>query len=183
MSDDDFINSETNRKSYNMMRYGNIHSINSSNDKAKVSFDNGQIITDFLPWLAGASGDVRIYRVPTVGEQVLLISPAGEMNMGVILCGIFTDDYPAPVSDANVHKIQYVDGGYFEYNFQTGDMNVHATGNINIISAGSVSITAPNDVNIQGNLHVSGDVTAGGVSLRHHIHTGDSGGVTSEPIA
>jgi phage baseplate assembly protein V len=34
---------------------------------------------------------------------------------------------------------------------------------------------------IDGDVIVTGDVVAGGVSLRHHTHTGDSGGNTGEP--
>ena len=46
----------------------------------------------------------------------------------------------------------------------------HASGDINIISGGSVTITAP------GNVTVNGDVIAGGISLKTHVHGGISPG-------
>jgi len=37
-------------------------------------------------------------------------------------------------------------------------------------------------VQVSGAAEFSGDVTAEGVSTAHHVHTGDSGGTTSEPL-
>mgnify|MGYP000000314771 CR=1 FL=1 len=48
------------------------------------------------------------------------------------------------------------------------------------LSGGAISFDAPNS-SATGSLTTTGDVTAGGISLINHTHTGDSGGTTSAP--
>ncbi len=48
------------------------------------------------------------------------------------------------------------------------------------LSGDSCTIDSP-EVSMTGNLRVSGDVIAGGVSLKGHTHPGDSGGTTGSP--
>lgn len=46
---------------------------------------------------------------------------------------------------------------------------------------GGASISCAGNMNLNGTIAATGDVTAGGVSLQGHTHTGDSGGSTSVP--
>lgn len=46
---------------------------------------------------------------------------------------------------------------------------------------GNDGITIKGNITITGSVEVSTDVTAAGVSLKNHTHTGDSGGTTSSP--
>ncbi len=46
---------------------------------------------------------------------------------------------------------------------------------------GNDGITIKGNITITGSVEVSTDVTAAGVSLMNHTHTGDSGGTTSSP--
>lgn len=45
----------------------------------------------------------------------------------------------------------------------------------------AISHTINGDVTLNGSISASGDVTAGGISLKKHKHTGDSGGKTGGP--
>jgi hypothetical protein len=64
-----------------------------------------------------------------------------------------------------------------------GFLNQPPTVSIELTQGGAVNIVAPAGVNISGgNVTVSADVIASGISLVNHIHTGDSGGTTSPPI-
>ncbi|WP_038304907.1 phage baseplate assembly protein V [Kingella kingae] len=51
-----------------------------------------------------------------------------------------------------------------------------AQGQIN--GNGGMAIAGGSGATVSGSLHTTGDVTAGGVSLQGHIHSGDSGGTT-----
>ena len=65
---------------------------------------------------------------------------------------------------------------------------------IELTQEGKIILTAPAGITVNanittnGNIHVNGsetltgDCTASGISLVHHVHTGDSGGTTSPPI-
>lgn len=58
-----------------------------------------------------------------------------------------------------------------------GDLKVEGT----ITSTSGTMDVTQGKMTINGSVAVSGDVTAGGVSLKGHTHTGDSGGSTSAP--
>lgn len=61
----------------------------------------------------------------------------------------------------------------------SGSLTAKVTGAVTI-KAASVKVDAPT-VQITGSLAVTGDVTAGGISLKSHSHPGDSGGTTGGP--
>lgn len=56
------------------------------------------ITTDWLRWVEDCAGDDRVWSPPTAGETVLVFSPSGNLNHGVIFGKINTVDYP-PISD------------------------------------------------------------------------------------
>ncbi|MCG9024213.1 phage baseplate assembly protein V [Laribacter hongkongensis] len=62
----------------------------------------------------------------------------------------------------------------------TASAVVTAQGKIN--GNGGMAISGGDGARIEGSLHATGDVGAGGISLTGHHHEGDSGGVTSEPL-
>jgi len=65
--------------------------------------------------------------------------------------------------------------------------NIHVKGSSTSTTDGGVTINAPSgtthtgDINITGNVDVSGDVVASGISLVNHTHTGNLGFPTSAP--
>jgi phage baseplate assembly protein V len=50
-------------------------------------------------------------------------------------------------------------------------------------AGGATTVRIKGTLYVDGDIIVTGDVVAGGVSLRNHTHTGDSGGNTSKPLA
>lgn len=59
---------------------------------------------------------------------------------------------------------------------------------IELKQSGEIEITAPAglkinaDISVNGSQTLTGNCVASGISLVHHVHTGDSGGTTSPPI-
>lgn len=103
-----------------------------------------------------------------------------------------------------------VDCDVFKVNCQNFEVNASAASQFNtptvttsqeLISKGlitgesGITVSGGSGAKITGNMHITGDIHATGdvttdsdvvavtVSLREHIHNGDSGGQTSEPIA
>src|SRR5690606_3869996 len=76
----------------------------------------------------------------------------------------------------------------------TGNATVNVGGKTNVVSEGDATVKAPNvtidspqttctgDLEVQGNVTATGDVTAGTISLKQHTHTGNLGSPTSPPI-
>ncbi|WP_409301782.1 phage baseplate assembly protein V [Pseudomonas sp. KCJK8993] len=57
----------------------------------------------------------RRHAPPTAGEQVLLISPSGQLGNAAVLTGPFSDSVPADGNHAGLHGRTYSDGTVIEY--------------------------------------------------------------------
>lgn len=202
------MQAEFNRKLENIVRYGVVAEVNHEKRRAKVQ--TGNILTDWLPWCALRAGTTKIWSPITVGEQCVIISPAGEINSGFILSALYTVEFNTPSNSPDEHVIQFADNAVIQYNQAKGELKasgiqtalieadvsvtlntplVHCTQNMsidgNVTIQGSVSAKGSAEVqgsiNVQGSVNAQGDVTAGGVSLQTHTHAGDSGGTTGVP--
>lgn len=132
---------EIDRRISNLIRIGKVDQVNYgiSPPKARIwigedSKERG-FLTEWLPWFGLSAGEDRSCDPLDVGEQVMIFSPSGEMNQGVVLAGIFQTAHPYPVTSPDKHNTTYKDGAVVEY-----DRVAHAY-KINIPSDGSVVIT------------------------------------------
>lgn len=116
--------SDLNRRLANLIRDGLIAEVDHSGAVCRV--DTGDITTDWLPWYTVAAGNTRRWDPPTVGEQVTIFSPSGELAAGRVMRGLYTDDQSAPSEDPAEHMTTYPDGCVVHYNHETSTLE--ATG-------------------------------------------------------
>jgi phage baseplate assembly protein gpV len=104
--------------------------------------------------MTSRAGAVKDWNPPSVGEQVVVCSPSGELEAGFIMAGsINYDGNPAPDSRENVRKIELPAGGAYE------------------IKVGGMTLTiAGGKLTLNGDIEVTGDVKAGAISLKNHKH-------------
>lgn len=170
----------------NLLRLGTIEHVQHNPPRVKVK--TGTLLTAWLPWLAARAGTSQEWDPPTVGEQVLLLSPSGQLANGIALTGIFSSAHPANGNRAGLHRRTYPDGAVVEYDSIAKQLKatLPAGGKVQLIAPGGFRFEG--DIEHIGNLTqtgsqtVSGDVVAGGISLKNHKHPGDSGGTTGAPI-
>ncbi|WGO84673.1 phage baseplate assembly protein V [Arsenophonus apicola] len=86
----------------------------------------GNLQTDWLPWLTQRAGSARQLWPPSIGEQVVILSMAGELTTGIVLAGIFSDKYHEPTNSLTANHVTYPDGAVIEYEPETGALT--ATG-------------------------------------------------------
>ena len=111
-------------------------------------------------------GGVKVWAPLSVGEQVLVLCPGGDPALGVVVCSLPSEANAAPSSDGAAYRAEFPDGTVVE----------HAGGVTTISCSGKVLLNAPL-VEVP-----DGDVVAGGISLRNHVHQhGDPAGVTAKP--
>lgn len=178
---------EINRLLENLIRFGIVAEVQHVPPRVKVQ--TGGMLTTWLPWLAWRAGENREWDPPTLNEQVLLLSPSGQLANGVALTGLFSDLITANGDRAGLHRRTYADGAVVEYDSMAhhlvatlpdgGTTELISTGGIHIVG----DITHEGDYIQTGNQNVTGlvtvteDVIADGISLIGHVH----GGVMSGP--
>lgn len=173
---------EINRLLENLIRFGTIAEVQHVPPRVKVQ--TGGMLTTWLPWLAWRAGESREWDPPTVNEQVLLLSPSGQLANGVAVTGLFSDLITANGDRAGLHRRTYADGAVVEYDSVAhhlvatlpdgGTTELISTGGIHIVG----DITHEGDYIQTGNQNVTGlvtvtqDVIANGISLVKHVHDG-----------
>lgn len=178
---------DLNRLLENLIRFGTIAEVQHKPPRVKVR--TGGITTTWLPWLAWRAGADQEWDPPTVGEQVVLLSPSGQLANGVAITGIFSDAIPANGDRAGLHRRTYADGAVIEYDSVAHHLSatLPGGGTTDLISTGGIHIvgdithegnyTQTGNQNVTGEVTVSIDVVAADISLVKHVH----GGVMSGP--
>jgi phage baseplate assembly protein V len=165
------------RRLANILRVGKIVAVNRDAARCKVSFQG--VTTPWLPWSAGRAGSVRDWCPPSIGEQVCVISPAGDMGAGFVLAGgIYTSTNSSPDNRENVHRLDIPSGGAFEINVG-GAKILTENGKAQIIVGGATFEISGGKMKFSGDLEVAGDIKAGSVSLKNHVHPGVTPGPSS----
>lgn len=90
-----FENAELSRKLDNLIRLGTVEEVNCAMAKVRVKMI-GNILTDWLPWVTARAGEDRSWSAPSIGEQVIVLSPSGEIAKGIVLLAIYYEKYPLP---------------------------------------------------------------------------------------
>lgn len=159
---------EINRLLENLIRLGTVAAV--QHLPPRVQVQTGGIKTTWLPWLALRAGADQEWDPPTVGEQVLLFSPSGQLANGVAVTGIYSDVIPANGDRAGLHRRTYSDGAVIEYDSQAHHLSAVLPdgGKTQLISSGGITILG--DITITGTVTVSKDVIASGISLVNHLH-------------
>lgn len=160
------------RRAANIVRAGTVAEIDLAAARVRARYgdspDGGPVLTGWLPWISLAAGEDRDWRPPSIGEQVILLAPFGELSAGFALAGIYLQGFPAPEASGAKRATLYRDGARIEYDSET-----HALSAV-LPDGGKASISAPGglfvagdteidgDLDVDGDLSVTGDISAGG---------------------
>lgn len=155
---------EIDRRLAQLLQFGTIAEVDPGRAMMRVAL-GGEAKTDWIPWIAGRAGDARFVSVPSVGEQVLVMSPSGNPSQAVALPGLYSSESGAPAGAAGVTRMEFPSGLSVE------------------VAGGAAAIVAPAGLTVVGDVAVQGDVIADGISLKTHVHGGISrgGSQTDEP--
>lgn len=151
-----------------IVRLGRVMSVDLAAARCTVSFDD-DAESPPLRWMEARMGATRTWSPPSVGEQVILLCPAGEIAAAVVLRGLVSDDHPAPGASTR-ELIQFEDGAVLAYDPAAHKLEavLPAGGTISLVADGGIAITG--DIALTGKLTASDDVIAAGKSLKTHKH-------------
>jgi phage baseplate assembly protein V len=110
-------------------------------------------VTDFFPVMSQQGSFKKHYVPPQVGEQVMVLCPFGNANVGYILRGVFhSDGEPITHSpkDSKTEYIQYSDGTKIEVSLEDKKIKLDTQMDVEVKSAKSIDVTCK-DVTIKAN--------------------------------
>lgn len=160
----------------NLIRIGTVAEIDHGDPKAdpprppRVRVQSGDLLTDWIPWLTGRAGQTRTWNPPTTGEQVVLVSPGGELRAAIALPAVYANANPAPVNDPNVTHWLMPDGAVIEYDHAAhhlratlpGSASIDAKADVTVTTAAKLTATAAGGATINANVVINGNVTLNG---------------------
>jgi phage baseplate assembly protein V len=165
----------------NLIRIGTVIAVDHAAARCRVA--SGKLESQWLPWIDRRAGNTRTWEPPTVGEQVLILSPSGDPAAGVVLIGLFCDAHAAPSASASEHVATYPDGARIAYDHASGALTATGIQTATIQAAVSVTLDTPathitGDVQIDGTCTVAdlltyGNGIAGTGGANANIITGD----------
>jgi phage baseplate assembly protein V len=121
------------RRLANMIRYGKIIEID--HDTKKVRIKSGEIETDWIRWSAGRSNSrKRQWDPPTIGEQVTMLAPTGDLRQAHVIPGMYQSDYDAPSASPNKDHATYSDGAVIEYDVADHRLTANLQSDTSIIA-------------------------------------------------
>lgn len=124
---------ESERRMSNIILLASVHMVDEK--KAQVRVKAGALVSGWLNIASLRAGEDRHYWLPEVGEQVVVASPDGDMNQGVVIGSIFSERYPPNDNATTKHSSHYKDGAVFRY-----DREAHHY-SITLPADGKVTIT------------------------------------------
>lgn len=139
-----FAQTEQDRRLSNIVQMGVVEQVDYSNP-ARVRVRIGELLTGWLRMGSPRAGDAHQSWGYSIGEEVVVVAPSGDLAQGVIVCALANGSNAGQAAPGSC-KTVYPGGVVIE------------------IVEGSIRITAP------GNVIVNGDVIADGISLKTHVH-------------
>jgi len=169
--------SELLRLILNLIRFGTIADINHDTQRVRVKV--GENVTTWRPWITFRAGDAQTWFPPSMGEQVIVLSPEGDFANAAILPAIYSDKYKSPSTNPAHNTTRYKDGTVVQY-----DSNAHtltatlSDGTSVALAPGKVTSNAE-DTECTGNLLVQKNLTVNGFAALNagmNVQAGKVGG-------
>ncbi|MCX3065203.1 MULTISPECIES: phage baseplate assembly protein V [unclassified Wolbachia] len=137
MLEHNFAISELNRKLANIIRIGLVKEVDY--EKARVRVKVGEFLTDWLPWITYRA---ESWSPPNIDEQVVVLSPFGELSLGVVLPAIYQEKYPPPENKKEISSVVFKDGTKLLYDKEKHHFEVDVVDKITLqVGKSSIEIT------------------------------------------
>ena len=165
-----------------MLRFGIVSQIDPINVQARVSFEDDESTSYWLPVLQTKTLKDKFYAMPDIGEQVACLMDENSED-GVILGAIYsTEDVPVVTSEKQL-SLNLENNSLINIDKETNSLNITFE-NINL--NGNINHTGKliNTDGIKSNSDIT-DKTSSMQAMRDtynpHTHTGNQGSPTSVP--
>ncbi|MFA3038846.1 phage baseplate assembly protein V [Acinetobacter pittii] len=156
------MNAETIRRLENTIRLGRIKTVTPSSPFHTVTVNLGDIVTKELRLLNLRAGTDSTHDLPTIGEECIVLSPCGVIELGIVVVGLNNEDFPTPSQDPDIKLRVFEDGAVISYDTKNHSLQAILPANATAILTASGGLTVNGDTTINGNLITNGDSTTNG---------------------
>jgi phage baseplate assembly protein V len=137
---------EVERKLDSMFRHGAVH------DRKKIEgrwfvrlkvggTDEKPFLSPWIPYSSpnGGAQGLNVHRVPAKGEQLTMLSPAGDFRQAVATSLFWSDDHPPPSEDEDAVTITHPK---FKLDLKDGTLKIATSENVDIKSNQTIKLDA-----------------------------------------
>ncbi|HCQ9968271.1 phage baseplate assembly protein V [Acinetobacter calcoaceticus] len=157
------MNADINRRLENLIRFGTIKTVNPSKPIPLVTVDLDDIVTPEIRFFNARSGEDSTWDPPSLDEEVMVISPCGEIGpTSVVFYGLYNNEHPAPSDDLNKKIRVYADGCIIAYDIAAHHLSAILPSGGKAIVTADGGITVNGDTTINGNLQINGSTAMTG---------------------
>jgi len=179
----------------NLIRTGIVSEVDP--DKWQCRVKTGDLETNWINWLTFRAGNTRTWWQPSIGEQVVLLSLGGNLETAFALPAIYSDAFPPPDYSENGSTTVFNDGGWFQYEPDTGQLLIKNIKSVRIEAADGIQLITDQlgvdaiQMLINSETVMNGSVTQGGgpmssngVIADKHVHdkVKAGGDISGEPV-
>ncbi|MDR0068399.1 phage baseplate assembly protein V [Acinetobacter sp. 11520] len=157
------MNADINRRLENLIRFGTIKTLNPSKPIPLVTVDLDDIVTPEIRFFNVRSGNDSSWDPPSLNEEVMVISPCGEIGpTSVVFYGLYNNEHPAPSNDLNQKIRVFADGCVIAYDISAHELSAILPSGGKAIVTADGGITVNGDTTINGNLQINGSTAMTG---------------------
>ena len=165
-----------------MLRFGIVSQIDPINVQARVSFEDDESTSFWLPVLQTKTLKDKFYAMPDIGEQVACLMDENSED-GVILGAIYSTEDVSTTQSEKQLSVNLEDGSYINADKENQTLIV-AFSKMKLIGNIEHEGTFTNTAGIKSNADIT-DKTSSMQAMRDvynsHTHTGNQGKATSAP--
>ena len=165
-----------------MLRFGIVSQIDPVNVQARVSFEDDESTSFWLPVLQTKTLKDKFYAMPDIGEQVACLMDEKSED-GVILGAIYSTEDVSTTQNEKQLSVNLEDGSYINADKENKTLPV-AFSKMKLIGNIEHDGTFTNTAGIKSNADIT-DKTSSMQAMRDvynsHTHTGNQGKATSAP--
>lgn len=165
-----------------MLRFGIVSQIDPINVQARVSFEDDESTSFWLPVLQTKTLKDKFYAMPDIGEQVACLMDENSED-GVILGAIYSSEDVSATQSEKQLSVNLEDGSYINADKENQTLTVTFS-KMKLIGNIEHEGTFTNTAGIKSNADIT-DKTSSMQAMRDvynsHTHTGNQGKATSAP--
>lgn len=172
----------------NLIRIGQVFALDLSVTPPRVRVQCGDMQTDWIAWSASRVGGFTTWSPPVIGETVIMLSPSGDPAGAYVIASLYSPSHGSIEQSGNVIALHASDGTHIRYDRQTHELDARVNGTATVTAKSTTingpvtftdAVTMKKTLDVESNITSHADVSASGISLKSHTHTGVKAGPDS----